>query len=212
LNKKLLILLIGSLSLFAETTMCYKENVKLVTGIENIKLDGGLCQGKLSLNEMKNNGWKVEDIKISSGSKGNNFTYIFKKNEKQYTALDMEKLEQKIVARIENNQRIDEKKKLDELKLKMSQAGKEKYIKTCQNCHGEKAEIEAFGTARALVTLDLADINLSINQYKSRLKDNGNGLIMTPYAKTITSQDVRNIYSYILTLKDENKDENKDTK
>jgi mono/diheme cytochrome c family protein len=192
--------------------MCYKENVKQVAGIENIKLDGGLCQGNISLTQMKNDGWKVEDIKMSGSANGTNFTYIFKKNEKEYTALDMEKLEQKIVARIENNRREDEKERLNELKMRMSQAGKEKYINKCQSCHGEKAEIEAFGTARALVTLDLADINLSINQYKSRLKDNGNGLIMTPYAKTITSQDVRNIYSYILTLKDENKDENKDTK
>ena len=208
MNKKLLILLLltGSLSLFAETTMCYKENVKLVTGIENIKLDGGLCQGKLSLNEMKQNGWKVEDIKMSNSTDGTNFTYIFKKNEKQYTALDIEKLEQKIVARIENNRRDDEKKKLNELKLRMSQAGKEKYISTCQNCHGERAEIAAFGTSEPLVTLSLQDINLSINQYKSHIKDNGNGLIMTPYARTITQQDVKNIYSYILTFKEDKKD------
>ena len=206
MNKKLLLILLSSLSLFAETTMCYKENIKLVTGIENIKLDGGLCQGNISLNEMKNNGWKVEDIKMSSSSNGTNFTYIFKKNEKQYTALDMERLEQKIVARIENNRIEGEKKKLEELKLKMSQAGKANYIKTCQKCHGEKAEIEAFGTARALVSLNLEDINLSINQYKSNLKDNGNGLIMAPYARTITQQDVKNIYSYILTFKEKAED------
>ena len=206
MNKKLLLILLSSLSLFAETTMCYKENIKLVTGIENIKLDGGLCQGNISLNEMKNNGWKVEDIKMSSSSNGTNFTYIFKKNEKQYTALDMERLEQKIVARIENNRIEGEKKKLEELKLKMSQAGKAQYIKTCQSCHGEKAELEAFGTARALVTLNLEDINLSINQYKSNLKDNGNGLIMSPYARTISQQDVKNIYSYILTFKEKIED------
>lgn len=209
MKKILLTLLVGSISVFAETTMCYKENIKLVTGIENIKLDGGLCQGKTSLNEMKNDGWKVEDIKMSSSTTGTNFTYIFKKNEKQYTALDMDKLEQKIVARIETNRIESEKEMLQELKIKMSQEGKAKYIKTCQNCHGEKAELEAFGTAKPLVSLNLEDINLSINQYKSNLKDNGNGLIMSPYARTITTQDIKNIYSYILTLKEENTKDSK---
>lgn len=189
--------------------MCYKENVKQVAGIENIKLDGGLCKGTITLNQMKNAGWKVEDIKMSSNTNGTNFTYIFKKNEKQYTALDMEKLEQKIVARIENNRIQDEKNRLNELKIKMSQAGKERYIETCQKCHGEKAELEAFGTARPLVTLSLEDINLSINQYKSRLKDEGNGLIMAPYARIITSQDIKNIYSYILTFKKDDTQDNK---
>jgi len=209
LNKKILLLLISSLSLFAETTMCYKENVKLITGIENIKLDGGLCQGKTSLNEMKNDGWKVEDIKMSTSDNRTSFTYIFKKNEKQYTALDMEKLEQKIVAKIENNRIQDEKNRLDELKLKMSQAGKAKYIDTCQKCHGEKAELKAFGTSRPLVSLSLDDINLSINQYRTRIKDEGNGLIMSPYARVLTQQDIKNIYSYILTFK---KDVTQDSK
>lgn len=189
--------------------MCYKENVKLITGIENIKLDGGLCQGKTSLNEMKNDGWKVEDIKMSTSDNRTSFTYIFKKNEKQYTALDMEKLEQKIVAKIENNRIQDEKNRLDELKLKMSQAGKAKYIDTCQKCHGEKAELKAFGTSRPLVSLSLDDINLSINQYRTRIKDEGNGLIMSPYARVLTQQDIKNIYSYILTFK---KDVTQDSK
>ncbi len=209
MNKKLLLLLISSLSLFAETTMCYKENIKQVTGIENIKLDGGLCQGNISLNDMKKDGWKVEDIKISSSDKGTNFTYIFKKNEKQYTALDMEKLEQKIVARIENNRIQDEKNRLNELKMKMSQAGKAKYIETCQKCHGEKAELKAFGTSRPLVSLSLDDINLSINQYRTRIKDEGNGLIMSPYARVLTQQDVKNIYSYILTFKNKEPEDSK---
>ena len=209
MNKKILLLLISSLSLFAETTMCYKENIKQVTGIENIKLDGGLCQGNISLNEMKKDGWKVADIKMSSSDKGTNFTYIFKKNEKQYTALDMEKLEQKIVARIENNRIQDEKNRLNELKMKMSQAGKAKYIETCQKCHGEKAELKAFGTSRPLVSLNLDDINLSINQYRTRIKDEGNGLIMSPYARVLTQQDVKNIYSYILTFKNKETEDSK---
>ena len=55
LKKKFLssILLLSSASLFADTTMCFKENHKSMTTIESTPLDGGICAGKFSVNDMK---------------------------------------------------------------------------------------------------------------------------------------------------------------
>lgn len=201
MNKKLLLILLSSLSLFAETTMCYKENVTSLAGIENEKLDGGLCKGNLSFNEMKSSGWKVSDIKISTNDNKTNYTYIFKKDETEVSNFDIAKLEEKIVARLENKRIQDEKNEIEELKLKMSKEGRDRYIRKCQECHGEKAEIAAFGTSKPLIELSLEDMQMSINDYKRSAKDNGNGIIMTPHARALTSQQVKNIYSFILSLK-----------
>jgi hypothetical protein len=62
------ILLLSSTSLLADTTMCFKENHKSMTTIESTPLDGGVCNGKFSVNDMKAKGWNVDDIKISQSS------------------------------------------------------------------------------------------------------------------------------------------------
>ena len=72
------ILLLSSTSLLAETTMCFKENHKSMTTIESTPLDGGICNSKFSINDMKAKGWSVDDIKISQTANGMNFIYILK--------------------------------------------------------------------------------------------------------------------------------------
>lgn len=71
--------LLSSLA-FAQDTTCYKNNVEKPSLIEDISLDGGICNGKFSLNQMKNNGWDVLDIKINSSQNKFNYTYYFTKN------------------------------------------------------------------------------------------------------------------------------------
>jgi cytochrome c553 len=209
LNKKILFLILSSITLFAETTMCYKENVTSISNIENIKLDGGKCESQNSLNEMKELGWNVDDINVSKNSDGGmNYIYILK-NEKQYNAADIENIEQKILQKLENRKVEDEKRRIEEIKIKMSREGKIKYVKKCQSCHGENAELKALGTSRPLITLNLDQMITSIHEYQRHAKDNGNGVVMTPYAKSINERDIKNIYSYILTLKPEEKKENK---
>ena len=73
--------LITSASLFAQTTMCFKENHTSMATIESTILDGGLCSSTKTVQDMKNEGWNVDDIKIEKSSKGNNYIYIFKKEE-----------------------------------------------------------------------------------------------------------------------------------
>lgn len=65
---------------FAQDTTCYKNGVEKPSLIEDITLDGGICNGKLSLNQMKSNGWDVLDIKINSSQNKFNYTYYFTKN------------------------------------------------------------------------------------------------------------------------------------
>lgn len=70
-------------NLFAQETVCYKNNVEKPSIIESVALDGGICKGNISLNEMKNNGWEVLDIKIVSSQNKFNYTYYFTKNENE---------------------------------------------------------------------------------------------------------------------------------
>ncbi|WP_228284989.1 hypothetical protein [Aliarcobacter butzleri] len=72
------ILLLGTTSILADTTMCFKENHSSMSTIENIPLNGGACAGKFSVNDMKKQGWAVDDIKISQAPTGMNFIYILK--------------------------------------------------------------------------------------------------------------------------------------
>lgn len=66
---------------FAQDTVCYKNNVEKPSMIENIALDGGICKGNLSLDEMKKDGWEVLDIKITPTQNKFDFTYYFVKND-----------------------------------------------------------------------------------------------------------------------------------
>jgi len=65
---------------FAQDTTCYKNGVEKPSLIEDVTLDGGICNGKLSLNDMKNSGWDILDIKINSSQNKFNYTYFFTKN------------------------------------------------------------------------------------------------------------------------------------
>ena len=67
--------------IFAQDTVCYKNDVEKPSLIEDVTLDGGICNGKLSLNQMKNGGWDVLDIKITTSQNKFNYTYYFTKNE-----------------------------------------------------------------------------------------------------------------------------------
>lgn len=63
-------------SVSADTTICYKKDWTSPSTIEKTKLDGGVCKGELSLIDMKKNGWKLKDIKITSSDEGLNYQYV----------------------------------------------------------------------------------------------------------------------------------------
>jgi hypothetical protein len=101
----------------AQSTMCYKENWSTPSTIESTPLSGGECKDKKSLQDMKKEGWVVEDIKLGIGQSGMNYTYILKKGSYSNTAANpdnvflygtQEEMEERILKQIE----IKEKAKI----------------------------------------------------------------------------------------------------
>lgn len=62
-------------TLKAEVTLCFKKNHQDIATIENIKLEGGECNSKNTVNDMKKIGWIITDIKITPTTLGTDFIY-----------------------------------------------------------------------------------------------------------------------------------------
>ncbi|MCG3718456.1 hypothetical protein L5F50_04635, partial [Aliarcobacter butzleri] len=111
------ILLLGTTSILADTTMCFKENHSSMSTIENIPLNGGACAGKFSVNDMKKQGWAVDDIKISQTPTGMNFIYILKTPTAQQFGTtqfvgNQAQMEANILAKLEQKKQAEEKAKI----------------------------------------------------------------------------------------------------
>jgi len=202
--KKSLYILSCATILSASTTMCYKKNHIDPSSIEIIALDGGKCDGKLSVVDMKKDGYQVDTIKIQNTNNDDrfNYIYVFKKDDiiKQVdTSIsisnDILKVQLKQIKKDEKKQ-----KKIDDNKLSIED-GKKIYKLHCVRCHGENANIEAYGSAKALNSLTLEDMEISIRDYRLDKKDNGMAILMKPYSEMIGSSDTQKIYNYIQTLK-----------
>ena len=193
------ILSFGIINLQAQTTMCYKENHTSMSTIETISLNGGKCENKKSVQQMKKDGWEVDDIEITKTTKGKNYIYIFKKDIQQN--INEEALMAKVLAKIEAGKK--EKFKADKEKYRLASlaGGKKLYIAKCQNCHGAKAELEPMNTSRALKGLSLIDFESALEGYDRGDYDRGTAIIMRPYAVGINDTDIKNIYFYLKTLK-----------
>lgn len=79
LNRCLLIgasVLLSSSIVNAKNTVCYKNNWNSPSTIETIKLDGGECNGKYSISQMKELGWSILDIKIDSSQNSLSYKYV----------------------------------------------------------------------------------------------------------------------------------------
>lgn len=78
-NKILLLCasLFVTLSLQAKETICYKKDWLSPGTIETTTLDGGECNSAFSVIEMKEKGWNIKDIQVTSSKNGLNYTYIF---------------------------------------------------------------------------------------------------------------------------------------
>ena len=79
MNKLLLISITILLSLTvanAKTTVCYKKDWTSPSTIETTKLDGGECQSKFSITQMKEMGWNILDIKIDSEQNSLTYQYL----------------------------------------------------------------------------------------------------------------------------------------
>ncbi len=178
--------------IYANTTMCYKNNWNDPSTIESEKLDGGECKGEKSIGQMKNEGWSVDDIKISSGDKGFNYIYIFKYNKTKQndnnTSLNID-YKQLAVS-------IEENKKDEQAKENLKE-GKKLYVKLCEQCHGKKGELRAKGTSRPLNSLSIDDIKESIKGYNRQDYDRGLAILMRPYANLVNNIKLEQIKLYL---------------
>jgi mono/diheme cytochrome c family protein len=203
LIKPLSILTILITSSFAQTTMCYKQNFLDFSKIETVNLDGGLCAGKKSLTDMKNEGWITSDIKID----GNNYIYILKKDMPTMQNIDMQALENQIMKKLEQKEVNSQKAAKEERRAKMSLSGKNLYIKKCQTCHGINGE-KLPGRSRAIDKLNLFDFTSTLRDYNNGSGYNrGTAFQMIPYANIMDQSDINNVYLYLQSInqKDEKK-------
>ena len=196
------ILLLSASSIFADTTMCFKENHQSMSTIETTPLDGGLCAGKNTITDMKAKGWNVDDIKISNTPNGMNFIYILKTPVSQAVSSsnfsgNQADMEARIMDKLEKKKEAE--KKAIEVKAIQDAAinGEKTYVNKCQSCHGTNGEKNAYNTSRPLKDLSIEDMSVAIRDYKLGNKTSGNAIIMTPYANYVNENDIKGIYSYL---------------
>jgi len=196
--KKSLLLISVSSFLLAETTMCFKKNITDPSTVETVTLDGGKCSGDRTLTQMKKNGWIVDDMKITSKKNSDTMNYVFiLKKGSSISSINKTDLKANIIA-IQKEKK--EKQKANKIKLSLAN-GKKLYTNDCAQCHGNDAKEEAYNTSKPLTTLSLIDMQVAIRDYTLNTKDNGMAIVMQPYATSLTSKDVEDIYKYIQTIK-----------
>ena len=205
LLKPITLTLLTTTALFSQTTMCFKENHPSMSTIESTKLDGGECKSTYSLSEMKDKGWKVEDIKVSTNDQGKfNFIYILKDsvetsaNNTFNSTLSEKQLEDKILKRLEEKKLKEQKAKEEKIKTASIDDGKLQYTAKCQSCHGQSGERIAYNVGSALKDLSVEDMSYAINRYTNEA-DYGYGyqVIMRPIAGSVRIQDLENIKAYL---------------
>lgn len=198
------ILLLGSTSLLADTTMCFKENHQSMATIENTPLDGGVCAGKNTVTQMKAKGWSVDDIKISQTATGMSFIYILKTATTPTATTNFTgnqaQMEANILAKIEHKKEAEEKSKVEQELKDSADIAKELYTSKCQTCHGVNGEKSAYNTARPLKDLSVEDMQESIKNYKVGKSDSMNANIMTPYANFIDYKEIKGINAYLKSI------------
>lgn len=176
---------------YAQTTMCFKNNWSDPATIETQKFLGGVCDGKKSISEMKKEGWSIDDIKISSSDEGMNFIYILKKQETKTKKSESKNLDYEHIAKTLKDKEEENQKQKD------IQEGKNYYKKICEQCHGKKGELEAYGKSRKLKDLSLKDMKFAIRGYMWDEYDRGRALTMKPYAQLVTNARLEQIKVYL---------------
>ena len=207
--KKSLYMLCTASILSASATMCYKKEHLDPSTIETVTLNGGECNGTLSVVDMKKNGYVIDSMKIQNGVKGFNYIYVFQKNtpNQQLTNQIVAPTnlatisDAQLTARIEKIQKAKEIKKVEEEKISHLENGKNIYTTSCTQCHGLKAEKYAHPAIKSLNSLSFDEFKKSIRDYVNDDKDNGMAIIMRPYADSLISNDIEDVYNYIQTIK-----------
>lgn len=184
----------------AKQTLCYKENLEKISSIETVILDGGECNSKNKLSDMKNKGWITKDIKITPTNNLYSVIYILEKKDLKTETINETDLINKINAQVIITQKQQKEKKLLEEKTKKEKDIKSFYTKTCQKCHGEKGNLEPYNNSRKLSTLSSSQMIEAINDYNFGDNNRPSMIIMKPYVDFLDSEKLEGIYNYLKTL------------
>jgi len=185
--KKLIIyifIFLGS-SLLANTTMCFKENHSSISTIENTPLDGGECQGKYSVNDMKKKAWIISDIKIN----GNNYIYIFK------TSNNKQDLNENILEQLEARKKAEETLKIEKEKEELIAQAQKLYINQCQTCHGKKGEIKQGNSI--LKDLSIDDMKEAAKDYKTGVGEKAHSVYAPIHINFLDKKTIESIKAYL---------------
>jgi len=193
--KKSLIIATFTTAMLAQTTMCFKKEWIDPSTIETTIMGGGKCDNKNSIEQMKEKGWSVDDIKISSGKTGMNFIYILKKG--GMVAINNDDLETRLNKIQDDRELAAKNKKI----LAKSKRGEEVYKKHCISCHGLNGEEESYNTSRKINEMSEEEIKIAFRDYDNNEKDNGMAIIMKPYVGLVFGDDLDAVSKYIQTLK-----------
>jgi len=201
------ILLLGTTSIIADTTMCFKENHASMSTIENTALNGGACEGKYSINDMKAKGWIVDDIKISQSANGMNFIYILKTPNSSIQPVvagnisgNSADMEARILAKLEAKKEAEEKAKVEKELQEAKIDAKELYINKCQSCHGINGELSK-SSSRALKNLTIEQMEESIKDYKLGRIDRMTATTTAPiHTNNLDTKTIKGIYAYLKEL------------
>jgi len=196
--KKSLYVACAASILNASATMCYKKEHLDPSTIENIALSGGECKDTYSVNDMKKNGYVVDSMKIQNGTNGFNYIYVFQKDKAQDFKLSTNAnlTDEQLLKRLEKIQTKQIEIKKEEKRITDMAKGKNIYDSTCKRCHGDGTK-RAYNTARALKSMTLEQMQVSIRDIANGEQDNGMGILMMPYANLLSSQDLKDVYNYL---------------
>ena len=198
LSKLLITCMITTIGYSSQTTMCFTKDVKDITALEDIKLNGGECKSAYSLNDMKKDGWEVSDIKINN----NDYIYILKKGSDiswNGTLSDTEALEERLLKKMEEKRKFEiEKSKIIQNQI-LIERGKSFYERKCKNCHGLYGELKP-GYSRIIRDLSFEEFDFTMSGYRSGLYDKGSGTQMKAYASSTSDDDIKNIFNYLESI------------
>ena len=199
--KFLLLSLLTTSTLYAQQTLCYKENLTSISEIEYVNLDGGVCKGEKNLQDMKNDSWIIDDVKITPLNEKYSFTYIFKKyNQQNISSENIDEKINKILAQRKTKAKEERKEKIRLAKAQRLIDGKNLYQNKCASCHGITAENKP-RFSRKLLTLHEFSYFQKMKEYSVESVDSPMAYLMNPIARALSDKDFTNIYLYIRSLK-----------
>ena len=197
MTKQTLAIVFITSTLLGETTLCYKENITTPSKIEMIPFDGGICDGKFSIHQMKGLGWSIKDIAITKGENGSNYTYILYRENTQKengTPIQISSKELKSQLLILENEKQDQA--MAEKKTLAIKNGKKIYEQQCERCHGSNGEKKPY-TSGVLQGMTSDDFEEAMRDYGLNQRDNGAALIMNPY--TLISSERKDVIEYLIS-------------